>query len=159
MSVKEYFFLPSKKIFQKYIMIPIDFVFLRKLHSENYWRWIVQETVLQQSVLAVRSHSYWDDSVSAQMQSNGGDSLLWMIYGCLLLKPPPGNFIGEDLRLFPGFREGWIFTAIIKNKFWAFDCLYSYLVSKVKRFSENNNTMLAKTSVCDKQLRVFSYFR
>lgn len=28
-------------------------------------------------------------------------------------------------------------------------------MSKVKSFSENNNTMLALTSVCDKQLRIF----
>ena len=52
-----------------------------------------------------------------------------------------------DLLLFPGFREGWIFTAVIKNKFWACDCSCNYLVSKVKSSSENNNTMLAKPSV------------
>lgn len=38
-------------------------------------------------------------------------------FGCFLLEPPTGNFIGEDLRLFPGFRAGWIFIAIVKNKF------------------------------------------
>lgn len=41
------------------------------------------------SVLLVRSQSSCDDSVSAQMQCDGRDSLQ-MIYGCLLLEPLPG---------------------------------------------------------------------
>lgn len=91
-----------------------------------------------------RSHSYWDGSVCSDVVQWRGHPL-WVIYGCFLLNPPPGNFLGKDLCPFPGFRAGWIFTAIIKSKFWACDCSYSYLVSQVKGFIENNNTLLTMT--------------
>jgi len=44
------------------------------------------------SVLAVRSQSYCDDSVSDQMQCDGEDSLLQVSYWCFLLETAPGKF-------------------------------------------------------------------
>lgn len=72
-----------------------------------------------------------------------------------MLESRPRNVTGVGLFLFFGFVEGWLFTAVIKNKFWACDYSCNYLVSKVKSCSENNNTMLAKPLICDKPEVVF----
>lgn len=74
--MKVYFSYSLLKSLQKYIMIPIDIVFLRKPHSENLEKRCPRKNPAAKSVLPARSQGYRDDSVSAQMQCDGGDNLL-----------------------------------------------------------------------------------